>query len=56
MFQIFRMIQLVLWHETILKKDANKAKQRVKLKNIGLVATALNPIIGSPRQSQGEMG
>jgi len=53
MFQIFRMIQLVLWHETLLKKNANKIKQRVKLKNIGLAATALNPIIGSPLECLG---
>lgn len=47
------MIQLAFWHEAILRKSPNRVKQRVKLKDIGLVPTVFNPIMGSPLECMG---
>lgn len=54
MFSIFRMLQLVSWHIALYNERPRKVKQRVKLRDIGLMmATPQNPVMGSPMECMG---
>lgn len=53
MICIFRMLQLVFWHTSLLEEFPRKTKQRVKLRAAGMVATALNPVMGSALECMG---
>jgi len=55
MFQIFRMLRLVIWYEAIYKKKSpSKIKQRVKLRRDSVPRPSpLNPEIGSPAECFG---
>lgn len=53
MFDIFRMLQLVFWHTALYNEHPRKAKQRVKLKDVGLMPTPQNPVMGSALECAG---